>query len=167
MALWNHNLPSGRLKNQLWWSRCSDISRGPQAMRLHFLYPSNQKNRLGQSCLSDALSRRKALGTIICLQDVLRKDTWSRWSDISRCRIAMRNNFVHPGHRKKQLGPSRLSHVLSRRMGLRTHNLLSGRLKIILEKSMKRLKVSNGHAFPESWGSKKWTRSMLIKWCFN
>jgi hypothetical protein len=41
----------------------------------------------------------------------------------------MRNNFLHPGHRRKRLGPSRLSDVLIRGMALRTHNLPSGRLK--------------------------------------
>jgi hypothetical protein len=44
----------------------------------------------------------------------------------------MRTHFVPPRHRKKRLGRSRLIDVLSRWIGLSTHILLSGRLKIRL-----------------------------------
>jgi hypothetical protein len=45
------------------------------------------------------------------------------------CRKAMRTHFLHPWHRIKRHGRSRLSDVLSRRMALTTHNLPSRRLK--------------------------------------
>jgi hypothetical protein len=62
----------------------------------------------------------------------LKKTCFFRWSDISRCRWAMRTHFLHPGHRKKRLGRSRLSDVLSRLMDLRFHNLPSVRFKMRL-----------------------------------
>jgi hypothetical protein len=41
----------------------------------------------------------------------------------------MRSHFLRHGHRKKRIGRSRLSDVLSRRMSPRTHNPPSGRLR--------------------------------------
>jgi hypothetical protein len=46
---------------------------------------------------------------------------WWRWSDVWRCRKAMRTNFLHRGHRKKQLCRSCISDILSRRLTLTTH----------------------------------------------
>jgi hypothetical protein len=66
---------------------------------------------------------------IICLLDVSKKDWWSWWSFVSSCRKAIENHFLHPRYRNKRLGRISLSKVLKRRMVLRTHNLLYGRLK--------------------------------------
>jgi hypothetical protein len=81
----------------------------------------------------------------------------------------MRTHFLHPGHRKKLLGRSRVSDVLSRRMALRTHNLSSRRLKSRLWWSMKKcFKVSKGQAnsFAASWTLKKATWTKSLKRCF-
>jgi hypothetical protein len=52
--------------------------------------------------------------------------SWIRWSNVSRCRKAMRTHFLHRGFRKKWLGRICVSNVL---MALRIHNLHSGRLR--------------------------------------
>jgi hypothetical protein len=52
-----------------------------------------------------------------------------RWTVVSTGQKAIRTHFLHPEHRKKRLGRSRLSDVLNRRMTHRTKNLLSECLK--------------------------------------
>jgi hypothetical protein len=81
----------------------------------------------------------------------------------------MWNHFLHPGNRKKRIGRSRLSDVLSRRMALASHNLPSERQKMTLVNFMKRcFMVSKRHAniFSASRTSKKETSTKLLKWCF-
>jgi hypothetical protein len=129
MLLRTHILPSVRLKNEF-GGRWSDVSRCRKDMRIHFLHPVYRKNRLGRSCLSDDLSRRMALRTHNLPSGRLKKrNCWSRWSDVWRCRKAMRNHFLHYRYRKKATWTKLHKDALSRRMTLRTHNLPSGRLK--------------------------------------
>jgi hypothetical protein len=111
------------------------------------------------------LCRRMILSTLILYSGRLKKRLlWSRWNDVSRCRKAIRTQFLHPCYRIWRLGRSCLNDVLCRWMALRTHNLPSGRLK-------KRLwwirwsvfKESKCHAisFSATWAWKKetWTKS--------
>jgi hypothetical protein len=72
MALRNNNLPLGRLKKRLWWSRWNGVSRCRKDMRTHFLHPEHPIKRLWWSCLSDVVSRRMALKLIMCLLVVLK-----------------------------------------------------------------------------------------------
>jgi hypothetical protein len=87
------------------------------------------KKRFGPIRQSGVSSRRMALVTENLPSGRLKKRLWwRRWRDVCRCRFAMRTNFVLPGHREMWLSRSRLSDVLSRRMGLRNHNLPFWRL---------------------------------------
>jgi hypothetical protein len=128
MTLKTYNLPSGRLKKRLWRSRWSDISRGRNATWTHFLHPEDRIKRLGWSRLSDVLSRRMALKTHNLRLNVVKNDFCGRWSDVSRCRKAMRMHFLHLCHKKIFLDEVACDNF-SKRMGLRTHNQPSGRLK--------------------------------------
>jgi hypothetical protein len=99
MALRIHNMPSENLKKRLWWSRWSGF-KVPKAMRTHFLHSVHRYKRLGRSCLSDVLSRRMTLEIHNLPSERLKKGLWwSWWSDVSRCRKAMRTHFLHPVHR--------------------------------------------------------------------
>jgi hypothetical protein len=53
---------------------------------------------------------------------------WSRLSDVSWCRKAIRTHFIHSGHSKKRFGRFRRSDILSIRMGLANHSKPSGRI---------------------------------------
>jgi hypothetical protein len=53
---------------------------------------------------------------------------WCRLSDVSWCRKAIRTHFIHSWHSRKRFGRFRRSDILSRGMGLATHNQPSGRL---------------------------------------
>jgi hypothetical protein len=112
MAFITHNLPSGRFKKRIWWSRWSDILKCRKVMWPHSLLPGHQKKRIGRSRLSNFLSRRMGLRTNNLPSGRLKKRFWrSRWSVVSRCREATQTHFVLPGHRKTRLGRSRLSDV--------------------------------------------------------
>jgi hypothetical protein len=52
MAMGNHNLHSGRIKNRLCWSRRSDVSRFQRATRNHILHPGHQKSDFYESRFS-------------------------------------------------------------------------------------------------------------------
>jgi hypothetical protein len=69
---------------------------------------------------------------IICLLKVLKFTSAEFDGDVSTNRKAMRNHFLHSGHRKKKRQAKSLKWSLSRRMVLRIRNLLSERLKIRL-----------------------------------
>jgi hypothetical protein len=124
LSLRIHNLPSGRIKKRLWWIRWSDVSRSRKAIRTHFLHPEFRLKRLGRSRINNFLSRRMALrndnlpyGRLITLL--------SRWSDVSKCRKAIKTHFRHPEHRKKRLRQIRLRDVLCKRRALRILNFPS------------------------------------------
>jgi hypothetical protein len=117
MAQRTLKLPTRCPKNRLWCGR---------AMWTHFLHYGHPKGDLDIR-LIDVLSKWMPLRTHNMPAGRLKKrDWWIRWSYDSRCRKAMRTLFLHPEHR---LGRSRLSNILSRRMGLKTLILPSGPLK--------------------------------------
>jgi hypothetical protein len=128
MLLRTHILPSGRLKNDI-GGRWSDVSRCRKAMRTRFLHPVYPKKRLGRSCLSDFLVGEWPWEHNLLSGRLKKRNCWSRWSDVSRCRKAMRTHFLHPRYRIKATWTKLLKDALSRRMSQRTHNLPSGRLK--------------------------------------
>jgi hypothetical protein len=103
-----HYSPSRRINKGPWWSRWSDVSGCRKAMRTQFLHPVHQKKRIGRSRLSDILSRRMGLRTHNLASGRLKKHCSSTWSDVSRCRKAMRTIFVVSLNRKNRLGRSRL-----------------------------------------------------------
>jgi hypothetical protein len=109
MDFWTHNLPSLRLTNGVWWCRWSKVSMCLKAIRTPFQHPKHRKNRLGRRRLSVILIRPIGLSTNNLQSGRIKKRLWwSRWSDISRCRKAIRIHFLHPVHRKKRLGRIRL-----------------------------------------------------------
>jgi hypothetical protein len=61
MGLRTHNLPSVRHRIRSWWSRWSDVSRSPKAIKTHFLHPQHRKNRQGWIPLSNVLNRSMEL----------------------------------------------------------------------------------------------------------
>jgi hypothetical protein len=122
LSLRIHNLPSGRIKKRLWWIRWSDVSRS------HFLHPEFRLKRLGRSRISNFLIRRMALRNDNLSSGRL-KTLLSRWSDVSRCRKAIKTHFRHPEHWIKRLGQILLSDVLCRRRALRILNFPSECLK--------------------------------------
>jgi hypothetical protein len=102
-----------------------------KALRSHFLRHEQRKKRLGWSLSRYILSRWTALR--IHNLPFGRKKKWlfsSRWSEVSRCRNAIRSHFLQPEHQIKRLGLSRLSDFLSMWITLRTHNLSCERLKM-------------------------------------
>jgi hypothetical protein len=131
MALRTHNLPSGRLKKRLLWSRCSDFWRCRKAMQNHFLHPGHRKKRLERSRLNDVLSRRMDLG-------IHNLPSWNQKTS-GEFDEAMFQGVVMPCDLifyilgiENWLVCSRLCDFLSRRMALRTHYLPSDRLKMRL-----------------------------------
>jgi hypothetical protein len=128
VALKTHNLPSGRLKKRLWW-KDEAIFNVSKAFRNWFPASRASKIWLERSRFNDVLSRRIALITNnLPSGRLIIRLLWSLWRVVLRCWKAMWNQIVNPGHWKKRLLLSTLSDVLSRRMGLRTHTLPSGRL---------------------------------------
>jgi hypothetical protein len=90
-----------------------------------------EKKPSGRSCLREILSRQMALWSYILTSGSLKNRLcWTRWSDFSRCRKAVRPHFIHPEHRKKRLGWSSLSDFLIRPMAVRIHNVPSKCLKM-------------------------------------
>jgi hypothetical protein len=97
-------------------------------MRTHFLHRGHRKKRLGRSRLNDDLSRLKALRTHNLPPGRLKCDFGE---DEAMFQVVERlaTSFSASWASKKRHGLGRLRDVLSRRMVLRTHNLLSKRLK--------------------------------------
>jgi hypothetical protein len=100
-------------------------------MRNHFLHPQFRKKRLGQCRLIVVWSNRLALRTHILSWRLKNRLWWSRWSDVSRCRKAIRTLSCIQGIEKSDLNRVACN-VLIRRMGLRTNNLPSERRKMRL-----------------------------------
>jgi hypothetical protein len=125
MALRTLNLPSGRSKKRLWWSRWIVVSKSWKAMRTHFLLTGHRKKRLGRCSLSDFFKLVYGPENSICSLDFLQ-------NNVSMCRQAKRSYFPHPEHQKNRLRWSLWIDDLSWRMVLRTHNLPSERLKMRL-----------------------------------
>jgi hypothetical protein len=94
-------------------------------MRTHFFILGIQIKRLERICLCDFLMAPRI--NSLSFRRLKKRLWYRRWSDVSRCRKAMRNHFLHHGHRKNRL--ARIRYVLSRRMALRTHILPRGLLK--------------------------------------
>jgi hypothetical protein len=115
---------------------------------------------------NDLLSRRMALRTHNLPSGRLKKRLfWSRISDVSMCRKAMRNHFRHPAHRKKWLGRIRLNRL----MILRTRNLPSGCFKNDFGEVDKAM--FQGVERPCEFifcilGTEKATSTNSFKWCF-
>jgi hypothetical protein len=107
----------------------SDVSRIRKIMGTNFLHPVHRKKRIGPSRLSDVLNRRITFKTGSLPSDGLKLRLRRCWIDVSKSRKATRNNFLHPVHRKKRLGRSRLRDDLSRRIALWNHNLHSEHFK--------------------------------------
>jgi hypothetical protein len=155
MALRNHNLLSGRLKNDLCEDKEAMFQRCWEAMRTPFLHPENPKKavlmksskrlwwsrcndvsscpramRLWWSRLSDVWSKRMALRTHNLPPERLKMQLWwCRWSGISWWLKAIWKHFLHPGLSKKRFVRSCRSDDVSSWMVVRTHNLPSGHLK--------------------------------------
>jgi hypothetical protein len=129
LALRTHNLSSRRLKKRLCWRRRSDDSRCRKAMRIHFLHPEHRKKRLGRSRLSDDLSGRMALRTHNLPFESLRKwpvQSMKRYFKVSKDHA---NSFSASCPSKKATCTKSLKWRIFLANGLRTHNLLSVRLK--------------------------------------
>jgi hypothetical protein len=77
----------------------------------------------------------------------------------------MRNHFVVPGHRKKLLGLNHLSDVLCRRMGLRIHNLPSGRLKKLFWRS--RISVASSYRYAMHFLNPGSPKKRLGRYCLS
>jgi hypothetical protein len=130
MTLETPNLPSGRLKNRIWWSWLNNVSRCRKIIRTHFLHPEHGKKRLGWIRLSDILCRRMALRTNNLPSERLKmRLRCCRWRDVSCCLKAIRTHFLNLGHSKKRLERIRGSDIWSKWMVLRTDNLSSGHFK--------------------------------------
>jgi hypothetical protein len=129
MDVRTHNLPTGRLKRRLCWSRWCDISRCRKAIRTHFLLSANHKNRLEWRPLSDVLSGQMALRTHNLPSEWLKiRLWWCRWIDVSRCQKPIRKHFPHSWYSKKRLRRCRGIYLCSR-MSLINNNHPLGRLK--------------------------------------
>jgi hypothetical protein len=91
------------------WLR--DFSRFRWAKCTHFLHLGNRKKWLSWCRLSFVLNRRIALRTQNLPSARLKRRLWSRWSDVSSCRWALRTYFVNSRNRKKWLLRRRLSYI--------------------------------------------------------
>jgi hypothetical protein len=178
-------LASWNSKKELWWISLSDVLSRRMALRTHnltsdvlindigevdeaifqavqntfefiFCTLGFEKNRLLRSRLCDVLIRRMALRTHNLISEHLKiRLWWCRWSDVSWCRIAMRNHYPFHVNRKK---------FLDEIVGHWTWEIII----CLLDFSKKRcFKVAKGHKniFSASWASKKATWMKKLKWC--
>jgi hypothetical protein len=109
MALWTHNLTLDVLKNV--FGEFDEVTfRGVERpYELIFAYWASKKATWLKP-LSDVLCKRMTLRSHNLPSGRLKKQLClSGWSDVSTCRKALRNHFLHPEHRIKLLGWSRLS----------------------------------------------------------
>jgi hypothetical protein len=124
-----HNLPTGNFKKRLCWSRWSDVSRYRKSLRTHFLPPGHRKKRLGRSHLSDVLIGQRSWKLLICLLNISKNEFFENDEACFKVSKGHAKSLSESCASKKRLGRSRLSHDLSKRMGLRTHNMHNGSLK--------------------------------------